>query len=1043
MRIVKIFLMLVLSWLTLAVSAQAPASAQQPYQVKGRVVDGEGNPLVGATVFAKSNSLNGTVSGAQGYFNITVAPDEVLIVSMLSYETKEVPVRGRRTLVVEINASAEQIDEVVVIGYGEQHAKDVTGSITSVDMSAVEKMPTTDLNNALQGRMAGVVLSSNDGQPGEEMNLVIRGANSVTQSNSPLYVIDGFPTEDFDALDLNPNDIKSISILKDASAGAIYGSRGANGVVIIETKSGRGKTSIAYTGSVAVNEVANRYEMMSPYEFVRYVNDLSTDYGKGYLENLGMTLEDYHNVEGFDWQSQIFRTAITQNHALTVSGGNDATQYVFSGSYLNQEGVVISTNYERYQGRLRLDHKINPKLSLGVNANYTFGNTDGAIASEAGSSTSSWQSYLMYRVWSFSPIDKGILDSDEGDEATVDVTKLNPIISAKNTLRKVEDRNFMGNISLKYQISPDLRFVSTFGLNERENDTKRFNGRKTYGGFAHKYNTNGVNGSYENDMRSEWVNENTLTYKKKFNRAHNLNAMVGFTMQESTRSRYGYNVIQIPNDALGFSGLETGTPNKIRSTESQNRTMSFLGRVNYSLLSRYLFTFSFRADGSSKFPKHNRWGYFPSAALAWRVKEESFLKDQKWMDDFKFRFSWGITGNNRIGDFSYYSALDYTTHFPHGNSTPSSASGISTFANKALTWEETEQYDFGMDLALFRNRVKLTADVYRKTTYDLLLSAYVPFSTGVGSAQLNVGSVMNEGVELSLETVNVKTRNFTWSSSFNIAFNHNEVLELANGQNSFTTILNWTGDFNGTPLYITRVGGPISSFYGLIWDGVYQVEDFDQKPDGTYVLKSTVPDNGNNRAIVQPGDIKYVDQNGDGTITNDDMAVIGRTTPIHTGGFGNDFSYKGLTLSVFFQWSYGNHIMNANRIALEGNYAGRTVNQLASYIDRWSFDNQDSQNFRAGGYGPKGYYSNRTLEDGSYLRLKNVMLSYELPSKVAKKLSLNRAQIYVSLQNLWTWTNYSGMDPEVSTKHSTLTPGFDYSAYPRNKTCTVGVKIGF
>ena len=1043
MRIVKLCLMMVLSWLTLTVSAQAPASTQSPYQLKGRVVDGDGNPLIGATVIAKSNTLNGVVSGAQGYFNIQVAPDEVLIVSMISYETKEVPVRGRRTLVVEINESAEKIEAVVVVGYGEQHAKDVTGSITSVDMAAVEKMPSADLNTALQGRMAGVVLSSNDGQPGEEMNLVIRGANSVTQSNSPLYVIDGFPTEDFDALDLNPNDIKSISILKDASAGAIYGSRGANGVVIIETKSGRGKTSITYTGSVAVNEVANRYELMSPYEYLRYITEISPESGKGYFEDLGLTLEDYRDVKGYDWQSQLFRTAITNNHALTVSGGNDQSQYVFSGSYLNQEGVVISTNYERFQGRLRLDQKLTPKLTLGVNANYTYGVTDGAIASEAGSSSSSWQSYLMYRVWSFSPLDKGILDSDEGDEETVEVTKLNPIISAQNSLREVQSTSFMGNISLKYQITPDLRFQSNFGINDRTDDTKRFNGSKTYAGFKHKYNTNGLNGSYENDNRSEWVNENTITYKKKFNRAHNLNVMAGFTLQDYTRSRYGYNVIQIPNDALGFSGLETGTPTKIRSTESHNRTMSFLGRVNYSLLSRYLFTVSFRADGSSKFPAHNRWGYFPSAAVAWRVKEEAFLRDKKWMDDFKFRFSWGITGNNRIGDFSYYSALDYSDHFPHGNGTPSSASGISSYANKALTWEETEQFDLGVDLALFRNRVKLTADVYRKTTYDLLLSAYVPYSTGVSSAQLNVGSVRNEGVEFTLETVNVKTRNFMWSSSFNIAFNNNEVLELANGQNSFTTILNWTGDFNATPLYITRVGGPISSFYGLIWDGVYQLEDFNQMPDGSYELKSTVPDNGNNRNLIQPGDIKYVDQNGDGSITNADMAVIGRTTPIHTGGFGNDFSYKGLTLSVFMQWNYGNSIMNANRIALEGNYAGRTVNQLASYIDRWSMDNQDSTNYRAGGYGPRGYYSNRTLEDGSYLRLKNVMLSYDLPAKMVKKMSLAKAQVYVSFQNLWTLTNYSGMDPEVSTKHSTLTPGFDYSAYPRNRTCTMGVKIGF
>lgn len=1033
----QLWLVALLSCLTLS------ATAQTPYQLRGRVVDRNGNPLLGTTVVCKNNPQVGTVTGADGYFTLKVTPNEVLVVSMISYEPREVPVQGRRTLVVELFDSNEQIEEVVVIGYGEQSARDVTGAITSVDVAAIEQMPTTDVNEALQGRMAGVVISSNDGQPGEEMNLVIRGANSVTQDNSPLYVVDGFPTEDFSMMDLNPNDIKSISILKDASAGAIYGSRGANGVVIIETKSGRGKVTVNYSGSLAIKQVANKMDVMDPYEYVRYNLELYPDSASSLLDDAGMTLDDYRNVEGYDWQEELFRTALTHNHSVTMSGSSDNTQYMFSGSYLNQEGVVISTGYERFQGRLKLDQKLSPKLTLGVNANYTYGETDGALAAEAGSSSSSWQSYLMYRVWSFSPIDKGILDSDEGEEAEVDVTQLNPITSAVNSLRLVEQKAFLGNLSLKYQITPELRWMSTFGMNHRMNEEKRFNGSKTYAGFKHKYNTNGLNGSYNSDTRREWVNENTLNFKKKFNRRHTLNAMAGFTLQNYTRSRYGYNVIKIPNDALGFSGLETGTPNKIRSTESQNRTMSFLGRVNYSLLSRYLFTVSFRADGSSKFPEDNRWGYFPSAAIAWRINNESFLKRARWIDDLKLRVSWGITGNNRIGDFSYYSALDYVDHYALGNSTPSAAAGISSYANKALTWEETEQYDLGLDFAVLKNRIRLTADLYRKTTRDLLLNAYVPFSTGVGSAQLNVGSVRNEGIELTLETVNVKTRDFTWASSFNIAFNRNEVLELANGQTSFTTNVAWTGDFSATPLYITRVGGPISSFYGLIWDGVYQLEDFNQLPNGAYELKSTVPDNGNNRNIIQPGDIKYVDQNGDGTITNDDMVVMGRTYPIHTGGFSNDFKWRNLALNVFFQWSYGNDIMNVNRMALEGNYAGRAVNQFASYSDRWSFENQDSQNFRAGGYGPRGYYSTRTLEDGSYLRLKNVTLSYDLPKKVIRKLSLAKAQVYVSLQNLWVLTDYSGMDPEVSTMHSTLTPGFDYSAYPRNKTYTFGVKIGF
>lgn len=1018
-------------------------SAAVPYNLKGRVIDPEGEPCIGAAIQIKGTTGIGVVADVNGYFTISVSEKDVLVVSMISYETKEVPVGGRKNVVVELKEAAEFLEAAVMVGYGEQSAKDVTGSVTSMNMSAIEKMPSSDLNVALQGRMAGVVLSSNDGQPGEEMNLVIRGANSVTQSNAPLYVIDGFPTEDFSMQDLNPNDVKSISILKDASAGAIYGSRGANGVVIIETKNGKGKCNVSYNGYVSVNEVARRYDVMDPYEYVRYVNELSPESGKNYLENKGMTLDDYKSVKGYDWQSQIFRLAITNNHSISVQGGTEQTQYLVSGSYLGQEGVILETGQDNFQGRIKLSQKLHPKLELNVNANYSYSKLMGAIASEQGSSSSSWQSYLMYRIWSFTPLEKGVMDSDEGDEEEIDVNRLNPVTSAVNSYRKVVRKNFMGNVGLKWQILPSLRLTSTFGVNSNDIQTKRFNNSKTYSGFPTKLNTNGVNGSYETDGRMEWVNENTLNYKKKFNRNHTLNALAGFTISSLSRDRYSYNVIQIPNENLGISGLESGTPNKLRSTEYESRTMSWLARVNYSLKSRYLFTASVRADGSSKFPADNRWGIFPSAAFAWRMKEENFLRNVDVISDFKFRFSWGITGNNRVGDYAYFTAIDYSDHFAHGNQTPSSATGVSQYNNNGLSWEKTEQINIGLDYGMFDNRVMLTADVYRKTTRDLLLNAYVPYSTGVGSALLNVGSVRNDGVEITLETLNVQGRDFKWSSSFNISFNRNEVLELANNQTAFTTSLKWTGDFSSTPLYITRVGGPISSFYGLVWDGVYQLEDFNVNPDGSYSLKTTVPDNGNAREIIQPGDIKYVDQNGDGTINNNDMTMIGRAYPIHTGGFSNDFTYKGFTLSIFLQWSYGNDIMNANRIALEGNYAGRAVNQLASYADRWSLDNQTSTNYRAGGYGPRGYYSTRTLEDGSYLRIKNVMFAYDLPKKALKKMHMSKMQIFASLQNLYTFTNYSGLDPEVSTLHSALTPGFDYSAYPRARVYQIGLKLGF
>ncbi|MBR3931166.1 MAG: SusC/RagA family TonB-linked outer membrane protein, partial [Tidjanibacter sp.] len=442
--------------------------------------------------------------------------------------------------------------------------------------------------------------------------------------------------------------------------------------------------------------------------------------------------------------------------------------------------------------------------------------------------------------------------------------------------------------------------------------------------------------------------------------------------------------------------------------------------------------------------KGKQWGYFPSAAVAWRFKEESWLKKSKVISDGKLRLTWGVAGNNKVGEYLWATTIDYLDYFAHGSLTPNVATGPSTIANKSLTWEKTNQVDLGLDLGLFKNRIRITADLYSKVTSDLLLNAYVPTSTGRTSAYLNVGSVQNRGLELTVEATPVKTRKFSWNTNFNIAFNQNEVLALADGQNRFTTTVPFTGDFNATPLYLTRVGGPIAAFYGYIWEGCYQVEDFDVNPvNGKYTLKANVPDNGQARDLVQPGDIKYADLNGDGTITAEDMSVLANAYPIHSGGFSNVFTYKNFSLDVFLQWSYGNYAMNANRIALEGNYAGRAINQFASYVDRWSFDNQDSENYRAGGFGPRGYYSSRTLEDASYLRLKSVTLSYNLPAKARKSLGLSAAQIYLSGQNLFTWTNYSGLDPEVSTFRSTLTPGFDYSAYPRARVVTVGLKLGF
>ena len=629
--------------------------AQSMYELKGQVLSENGEPLIGATIMRQGPSRSGTLAGDKGYFTISVAAGDTIKVTMLSYEDATIPVAGRRSLVVRLKESAEYLESVVVIGYGEQSAKDVTGAIAAVDVNALQQVPVLDISQAMQGRIAGVVMNSADGQPGEDMTILIRGANSVTQDNSPLYVIDGFPTEDFSPSQLNSDDIKSISILKDASAGAIYGARGANGVVIIETKSGAGDCTVSYNGSIGLQQIPFFMDLMSPYEYVRYLDEMGA--AGSYLEN-GKTLDDYKGVKGHDWQKEMLHPAIVHKHSLSVSGGTTRTRYNCSLSYTGQDGVVKATGFERWQGRIRFEQDLRSNLTFKANMNYALSTTVGALVSEEGGSSGAWQSYLMYRLLSYSPLKWGTLDGDEGDEI-VDISQLNPVISAKNSFREIATSYFYGSASLVWTPLKDLKITEMFGLTSQGRDSKIFNNSKTWSGFKNKFNNNGVNGSYETDGRGEWANELTANYKYKFTKKTVLSAMASFSMSHLERSRYGFSTRLIPNETLGISGLDTGTPNKMRSYESESNMMSGLGRVNFSWDARYLITVSFRADGSSKFPSGNRWGFFPSGALGWRFSNERFLKGFKALSDGKLRLSWGITGNNRIGDNNWYTTIDY------------------------------------------------------------------------------------------------------------------------------------------------------------------------------------------------------------------------------------------------------------------------------------------------------------------------------------------------------------------------------------------------
>jgi TonB-linked SusC/RagA family outer membrane protein len=1030
-------------------AAQQPATTTpEKKAITGKVTEAAGSPLIGVTVRVKNSNVS-AITNEDGIYHITVnnAPGATLVFTYIGFLGKEIKVTPARSVYNTIMEPAiKGLNDVVVIGYGTVKRKDLTGSVGEVKVADLAKAPVPSFEEALGGRVAGVQVSASDGQPGAAMNIVIRGNNSVTQENSPLYVVDGFPMENPSNNIFNPEEIAAIEVLKDASATAIYGARGANGVILITTKKGKtGAPAVTYQTWIGFQENIKKQAMMSPYEFVKYQLEQNTAvYSPIYLKD-GKTVEDYKNVKGIDWQDQIFRKAFMQNHSLSLRGGNDKTTYSLSGSLLDQNGIIINSGFKRYQGRVVVDQQVNDKIKAGVNINYTNTKTYGAVASPTPSGPTS---SLMYSVWGYRPVtgdpasDAAL--TDEPFDADVDPLseyRMNPIISTKNEYNPLFNNTLIANAYIEYKPAKYFTLRVAGGLTKEAARKEIFNNSGTRLGNP-KSSVVGVNGSVNNAERTNWLNENTLTYARVINKDHSLNVVGGFTMQKSATYSYGFSANQVPNESLGVSGLDEGIITTAPTAKSSNALMSFLGRVNYGYKSRYLLTLSFRADGSSKFPANNRWAYFPSGAVAWRIIEESFMKNISFLSDAKIRAGVGTTGNNRVGDFAYLTALQLfpTSGYSFGNS-PVQGIIPGNLGFPRLKWETTSQTDIGIDLGFLKNRIMLTVDYYKKNTKDLLLNATLAPSSGYLNGIRNIGKVSNEGLEFSVNTQNVQRKKFTWSTSFNISFNRNKVLQLNEGEPSYASRITW-GNFNNAYPYIAIPGHPIASFYGFMFDGIYQYSDFDQS-NGTYVLKDKVPNNGNPRSSIQPGHIKFKDINGDGLVDNNDLTIIGNPNPKHTGGITNNFTYKNFDLNVFFQWSYGNDILNANRIEFENGDVTRSfLNMFASYADRWTPDNQSNKLYKVGGQGPL-VYSSRTIEDGSYLRLKTVAVGYNLPGTLLKPAKIKGLRVYAAAQNLITWTNYSGLDPEVSVRQSALTPGFDWSAYPKARTITFGLDVTF
>lgn len=1022
--------------------------SQTASPLTGTVKDFEtGEPVAGATISVKGKDKT-VVADGKGAFTIDLQEtDHLITVSGVGYEPIDVTVSGKTTITINLTKKENKLDEVVVIGYGEVKRKDVTGSVGSVNVEELQKAPVGSAIEALAGRVAGVQVSSESGKPGSGLNIVVRGANSLTQDNAPLYVIDGFPTEDANASVLNPSEIESIEVLKDASATAIYGARGANGVIMITTKKGKeGPPVINYAGYAGVQEVINRMKMMDAYEFVKLQNDIdSVGIKLNYLSN-GKTLESYKSAEGIDWQDMLFRQAPMQNHTLSFAGGTKSTRYSVSGNLFDQQGVIINSGFNRKQGKITLDQTFSTKFKAGINASYTSATTFGANPATPESNFSA-MNYLMYSVWGYRPLtasgDLNLVDLlvDPDINGTNDY-RINPIMSAENEYRRAYDHRLIVNAYAEYAFTKNLKLRVSGGINNRAMRNEAFNNSKTRYGYAGSVDK--VNGSILYTDNNSWLNENILTYNKAFKGGHRLTAMAGLTLQENEWTRYGMSAVQLPNEMLGLAGLSQGTARPVTSLAAEWSLVSLLSRINYDYKGKYLITASYRSDGSSKFLS-NRWGYFPSAAFAWRIIKESFMEDQTILSDAKLRLGYGVTGNNRISEYAGYAQISFDNSSPTSNGyysfgnvlTPGAFLG--SMENRILKWESTAQSNLGLDLGFLNQRLLLTVDYYKKTTSDLLLLAALPPTIGYASAFKNIGKTQNEGLEFSLSSDIIKQKNFDWNANFNIAFNRNKVLALTENQESILSAVNWDQNYRDLPLYIAKINQPLGQIYGYIWEGVYQYNDFDLLPTGAYQLKESVATNGNSRANIKPGDIKYRDINGDGVVNNFDRTVIGRSYPLHQGGLTNNFRYRNFDLSVFMQWSYGNDVVNANRLWFEYG-AKANLNQFATYENRWTPANTETDMFRVGGQGPFAY-SSRIVEDGSYLRLKTASLGYTIPATVLQRAKIKSLRIYASAQNLLTFTKYTGYDPEVAVYYSALTPGFDYSAYPRPRTFVFGLNL--
>ena len=1062
----RFFLLFVLCLIGASIYAQS-------MKVTGKVVDGDGLEVIGASVVVKGAAGVGTITDLNGTYSLTVndASKDVLVFSYVGMASQEIKVNGRSQINVTLKSDAVLLDEVVAIGYATVKRKDLTGSVASVNSKELSKIPTSDVTQALAGRMAGVQVMQSEGAPGASISIRVRGGISITQSNEPLYIIDGFPSEDGMST-LDPAEIESIDILKDASATAIYGARGANGVVVITTKSGAqggGKATVTFDSYVGFKKIAKKLDVLSPYEFVKLdyerkvydqtdsqeswdaaVKSFETIYGK-YSD----IEANYANREGIDWQDQTLgRTALTQNYRIGVSGGTDKLNYSMAYSYYDEEGAMVFSGSKKHNISFNFNSKVNDRLTVTARMSFDHMRVEGMGTSEGGDRFNKMQHILQYRPTI------GINGSDSdllGDEDPLFVDDAgnvmqNPLLSAAEETKDKEYRTFQANGGFTFKIIKGLSFRNTTGMRYQTRRNDIFYGDKSVTGKR-----SSINGSIENIENGSFQTSNVLTYNWS-NESNDLTVMAGQEFVSKWTRNFKASASNFPNDEIGLGDLSlglAGTPESYQNYD--DKLLSFFTRVNYNYKEKYLFTASLRADGSSKFGKNNKWGYFPAFSAAWRMGEEEFIKNLNVFSDLKLRIGYGLAGNNRINSYQSLAIMGSVT-YPNGDSTQSGYAS-NQVPNPELKWEANKTFNFGLDFGFFNQRLTISPEFYINRSSNLLLSAKLPDSSGYSSMVINAGETENKGIDLTINTVNIETKDFSWNTAITFSHNKNLVKKLTGEE-----VQLWEASFGYSQnTHIIGVNQPLGQMYGYVTDGLYQVEDFDyDAATKTYTLKDGIPYMGD-KQNVQPGNWKFknLDGSADNKITESDKTVIGNAYPIFYGGINNNFTYKNFDLSIFFTYSYGNDVFNATKLTnTKSALDNKNVLDVANSANRWVLVNDkgemitDPQELAAVNKGKTvasiidnevgdTYIHSWAVEDGSFLKLSNVTLGYTFPKAWLKKLGVSKLRLYATGSNLFTWTKYSGFDPEVSTMGNGLTPGVDFGAYPKSRSFVFGINLAF